>query len=251
MLGYETDAENACEHSVCYTLARADQKKEIAVDTSWTRVSYSQFGEDAVLQAYLRNKAYNESGDQLSYTKNGFYVDIGCFHPEWISNSRWLFEQGWRGINVDATPGVKELFDSVRPQDTNLHCAISNRNGYANFYSFGPHSVMNTLGPEDGSAPEGAEIVKVQTMTLETLLDKHMPTGIPIDLLSVDAEGHDMEVLASNNWKKYRPELILVELHGGGIESIISSDIYKFMVSNSYSMYAWTPPTLLFTRVGQ
>jgi FkbM family methyltransferase len=225
--------------------------KEIAVEPSWTRTSYSQFGEDAVIQAYLRDKAYSECGDQLNYKKDGFYVDIGCYHPHFISNSRWLFEQGWRGINVDATPGVKEVFDAARPHDTNLHCAISDRDGYANFYSFGPHSVMNTLGPDNGSPPDGAEIVKVPTMTLESLFDKYLPMELAIDLLSVDAEGHDLDVLTSNNWQKYRPELILVELHGNDINVIIASDLYRFVINNGYSMYAWTPPTLLFSRVGQ
>lgn len=212
----------------------------------WIRTSYSQFGEDAVIQAYLRGQAYGLSGDQLAYKRDGFYVDIGCFHPELISNTMWLHEQGWRGINIDATPGVKEVFDTVRPDDINLHLAMSDRDGEISFYSFGPHSVLNTV--DASSRSPSAETVIVPAMRLDTMLNAYLPAGRSVDILSIDVEGHDLQVLGSGNWEQHRPDLVLVEHHETNIGAICASEVHSFMVSKGYALYAWTPPTLIFKR---
>jgi hypothetical protein len=59
-----------------------------------------------------------------------------------------------------------------------------------------------------------AKKVKVKAMPLEKILDGYISKETVINFLSVDCEGHDIEVLASNNWTKYRPEVVLVEDHG-------------------------------------
>ena len=46
--------------------------------------------------------------------------------------------------------------------------------------------------------------------------------------MSVDAEGHDLEVLKSNYWSKYRQFLILVE------SNIKTKDILNYMKENGY-----------------
>ena len=42
--------------------------------------------------------------------KNGFYVDIGAYHPKRYSNTHHFYIRGWRGINVDPTPGSMRAF---------------------------------------------------------------------------------------------------------------------------------------------
>ena len=51
---------------------------------------YSQFGEDKILNELI-------SKDFI----NGFYVDVGCFHPKKHSNTYMLFKRGWYGVNID------------------------------------------------------------------------------------------------------------------------------------------------------
>ena len=213
----------------------------------WT--SYSQFGEDAVIQAYLRGRAHETHGDQTKFRRDGFYVDVGAFHPTSLSNTLWLYEQGWNGINVDATPGVKEMFDLERIRDTNLHLAISDKDGPVTFYSYG-HSVLNTLESTKVNWSQNPAMVQVEALTLASLLDTYLPQGKQVDILSVDVEGHDLLVLRSNNWEKYRPELVLAELHEKSIEAITESELYRFMVGNGYTLHAWTQPTLIFRRTG-
>jgi hypothetical protein len=37
--------------------------------------------------------------------KSGFFIDIGAHHPFRYSNTYMFYKKGWRGINIDATPG--------------------------------------------------------------------------------------------------------------------------------------------------
>lgn len=67
-----------------------------------------------------------------------------------------------------------------------------------------------------------------------------------IDFMSIDVEGMDLDVLKSNNWNKYRPEIILVEILDNSLSKLKSSDVNKFMESCGYEMYAKAVNTVLF-----
>ena len=54
-----------------------------------SKLSYSHYGEDMIL-----NHIFGER-------KTGFYADVGCYHPKWFSNTKKLYDKGWRGINID------------------------------------------------------------------------------------------------------------------------------------------------------
>ena len=70
---------------------------------------YSQFGEDKILSELIPTN-FN----------NGFYVDVGCFHPKKHSNTYMLFKRGWKGINIDMEKDKIETFDLARPLDYNF-----------------------------------------------------------------------------------------------------------------------------------
>ena len=53
--------------------------------------SYSQKGEDLIILSYFKG---------LKIEK-GIYLDIGCFHPVWISNTHLLHKNNWTGYAVD------------------------------------------------------------------------------------------------------------------------------------------------------
>ena len=59
--------------------------------------------------------------------KSGFYVDVGAHSPKYLSNTYYFYKQGWRGINIEPTPGRIRMFERVCPRDTNLALAISDR----------------------------------------------------------------------------------------------------------------------------
>ena len=52
------------------------------------------------------------------------------------------------------------------------------------------------------------------------ILYQYWPLNRPINLLNVDVEGHEIEVFLSNNWEKYVPEWIIIEVFHTSIESL-------------------------------
>jgi len=170
---------------------------------AYGRRSYAQEGEDLILAQIFAGQA------------RGFYVDVGAHHPQRFSNSYRLYRLGWRGINIDATPGSMALFWRLRPRDINLELAVAERPGELPLYRF-TEPALNTLdaGLARARAAAGALPLPpsaVAALPLATILARHLPPGQPIDLLSVDVEGLDVAVLRSNDWSRFRPRCVLVE----------------------------------------
>ena len=58
------------------------------------------------------------------------------------------------------------------------------------------------------------EKIAIPTLPLAEVLERHLPPGQTIDFMNVDVEGHDLEVLESNDWQRFRPKVIVVEDEG-------------------------------------
>ena len=65
-------------------------------------------------------------------------------------------------------------------------------------------------------------------------LDKYLPKGQTIDFISIDVEGLDYNVLLSNDWEKYQPQIILVE-ENVNVDELGNSPIYQFLKSKGYT----------------
>ena len=165
--------------------------------------SFSQTGEDLILDFYLRD------------IHNGFFVDIGTNHPVYLNNTYLLYKKGWSGVCVEPSPLAGKFIRLVRPRDTVVQAGIGKVEGSMEFFVFDPDTI-STFSEEEAKEYQklGHRLVateKVEVMTLEKLLDRYSK-GREVDLLSVDVEGLDMEVLQSNNWGKYRPKVVVVEV---------------------------------------
>jgi FkbM family methyltransferase len=205
--------------------------------------SYSQYGEDSVARAYFDAKP----------RASGFYVDIGAHHPTKYSNTYFFYRRGWSGINIDATPGSMGFFREIRPRDINLEIAVGAGAGELTFFVFDDHALENTANPEHAAALAAQHgttprRVPVRMRPLSDVLAEHLPATTTIDLLSVDVEGLDVDVLRSNDWDRFRPELILVESFATGIEDVLQTEVYGLMRQHEYRLYAWAPWTLFFVR---
>ncbi|MFN2202562.1 MAG: FkbM family methyltransferase, partial [Caldilineaceae bacterium] len=148
--------------------------------------------------------------------QDGFYVDVGAYQPKRFSNTYHFYQRGWRGINIDATPGAMSLFNKQRSRDTNLEIAVSSEPQNLTFYMFNEPAV-NTFDSDlaEERRQPGKYVmvgqVTIATRRLDDILDEYLPPGQQIDILAIDVEGYDMQVLLSNDWKRYRPSLVLIE----------------------------------------
>jgi hypothetical protein len=86
---------------------------------------------------------------------------------------------------------------------------------------------------------------KIQSMGLNHLFEKHLPEGQEISFLSVDAEGHDLEILKSNNWTKYKPKAIVVEIHEPNFHSLGKNEVIQFLEGKGYVIYSWLNPSVI------
>ena len=173
--------------------------------------------------------------DYFKDKKNGFYVDVGCYHPIHRNNTYLLHKKNWNGINIDTSQFSIDLFDYMRPKDLNYHCAISNKNEIIKlFYQKELSQISTTEKGQAESVFQGNIKEKdIQAFTLDEILSKDKYNNSKIDLLDVDVEGADLKVLKGLSFDKFKPELVCVEIHENEIKK---SDIYNFLIHKNYEL---------------
>jgi len=88
--------------------------------------------------------------------------------------------------------------------------------------------------------------VVLQPRPLAAILNEHVPAGTAIDLLNVDVEGADLDVLESNDWTRFRPTYILVELLGTDFDQAEQHTVGGYLKSLGYRLIAKCFNTALF-----
>ncbi len=207
--------------------------------TGFSRKSYSQEGEDLILHRIFERK------------QHGFFVDIGAHHPKRFSNTYLFYKRGWRGINIDATPGSMLPFKRIRNEDINLEIPISSVSQTLDYYMFEDHAI-NSFSKEmsedriKNSSIKFIGIKKLSTKPLSEVLDNYLPAEKEIDFFSIDVEGLDYDVLISNNWNKYKPKIIAVEIAYQTVDEILKHRVSILLGGYGYSLFAKTYNTCIF-----
>ena len=88
--------------------------------------------------------------------------------------------------------------------------------------------------------------INVQMKTLRYIFEKYILSEKNIDLLNIDVEGFELEVINSNDWEKYRPKYVLIEIHKYDAQNIYKDEIVKRMKDFDYSIKSIMPVTVLF-----
>lgn len=202
-------------------LAKAVVKRALGLRPGAT-VSFSSCGEDMVIRHLLGTTA-----------GEGFYLDVGAWHPTQASNTYHFYRLGWNGITVEPQPSYHELHRRVRPRDISLQVSI------------GDSCRTDVLRiPASGSAMAGFDplyghddVVKIDTkvVTLSALLTEYLPQHLGIDFMSIDVEGAELEVLASNDWSRWRPRVICVESSTANRTAVEGT-----LIRHGYEIVGWT-----------
>ncbi len=164
----------------------------------------------------------------LSYTQNledyhlslafagqptGFYIDVGGGHPIADNVSMWFYERGWSGLVVEPQAPLAALYPRLRPRDI-VFCGLVGREaGDVDFHVFDKlHGLSTTVQRHaDGAKVWNAEYrtERRPIVNLAELCARH-GTG-EIDFLKIDVEGAEADVLAGNDWQRYRPKVVVAE----------------------------------------
>jgi hypothetical protein len=93
------------------------------------------------------------------------------------------------------------------------------------------------------------QTIAVSTRTLASLLAEYVPPGQRVNLLTVDTEGSDLEVLRSNDWSRFRPEMIIAEdLNQYRLLDIGESDVVRFLEGVQFEAVAKTMNSIFFVE---
>lgn len=189
-------------------------------------IHYSQEGEDIGLVRMLGS------------SQKGFFVDVGAHHATRFSNTYALYRKGWRGVNIDATPGSMDSFNRIRPEDINLEIAVSDRNEKLAFSIF-KEGALNTFDSvlANSYVAGGWELngtVELSVRPLADIFAEYLPAGQKIDLLSIDVEGEDLAVLRSNNWEKYCPDTIVIEALDTPLAALYAHPAITFLTDKGF-----------------
>jgi FkbM family methyltransferase len=141
--------------------------------------------------------------DALEWRPNGMFIELGGNDGLQQSNSFLLErELGWRGILIEAVPELAAEAARNRPHATIVCAAVSSASHFG-IASMDEQDLVSKMSTTPGR-------LLVATTTLSTIVDQ-VTSGEPPDLLSIDVEGHEIDVLEGLDLTRHRPRWILVE----------------------------------------
>jgi FkbM family methyltransferase len=198
------------------------------------KTSYAAMGEDLIVGALLR--------DVLKIEKPT-YLDIGAADPVAVNNTYLLYTQGSRGVLVEPNPTYVERLRAVRPGDVVVGAGIGGGEAReADYYVIKDKPMLNTFSFETAelrrrNGDQVERVMKMPLVPVMAVIAEHL-TAAP-DLLSIDAEGMDLEITQSLDLTKYRPPVICAETKGP-TATHESTPLAQYLVTKGYIVTAGT-----------
>ena len=111
----------------------------IIVDEKFSNFSYAQAGEDMILRYLFNDKKIREIT----------YLDLGTNHPISHNNTIWFYNQGHKGVCIEANKTLSPILKQMRPNDVIINAAVAAKScKEADFYIFDSHAI-STLNPKE------------------------------------------------------------------------------------------------------
>lgn len=145
--------------------------------------------------------------------KKPLYIDIGAHHPVFGNNTYLLYKKGGHGVLVEPNKDLCEKIKNKRPRDICLNGGAGRNDGEEIFYAF-PRDTRSTFSKQQAEEWEKTSgqkptIQKHLTFSLNTIVKKYF-SNTDIDLVSIDAEGYDVEIISGFDFEK-RPKVFCIE----------------------------------------
>lgn len=185
--------------------------------------SYSQHGEDAIVQRLVGSSA-NPS--------THCYVDVGANHPTHISNTYLFYRNGFSGVLIEPTITFAPLYKMYRKRDIYVAIGCCQTPGLLPLYEQAG-SVMNSF--ESAREAVSRKTSYVPVFPLDSILP--LLGGKRIMLLSVDCEGFDLEVLLSGAELLKESENVIVECgdHVSAIARVLDAAKFSLVAETKHN----------------
>ncbi len=189
--------------------------------------TYSQHGEDAHLLSELTRTAGRNVGDV-------FYVDVGAGHPTRLSNTYLLYRHGAKGIVIEPNRELLRQHRFFRKRDIHLPIGCGSTAGLGRFHVSATPVLSSFCENEiQGGKIRGMKILREEYVPIFPLdaVMREFPC-IRIDVLSIDAEGLDLDVLKGAGETLRHTVLLVVEANSPEEEEgIINHLAGRFVLS--------------------
>lgn len=191
-------------------------------------VSYSQFGEDLLLQEIL---GYERT--------NVFYIELGAYQPINKSNTYIFYKRGGRGICVEPNPIAKRLWSKFRPRDIFVNTGVTG--GVSCEMRYNTDGVGGGTNHFSHESKRGSAAL-IELSNIRELIAKFLPTGQAVDFLTVDCGGMDLSILESFPFDEVRPRVIAVE----DFDLSGNSPMHRYLQSQGYRFASLAKITKIF-----
>lgn len=170
-----------------------------------------------------------------------FFVEVGANDPHERSQTWHLEQAGWTGVLIEPQPDLAEKLRTTRKAKVFAVACSSPANAGRTlpFHVAGPLSGLDRDRLAPGTKPEA--VIEVPVRTLDSVLEE---AGAPegFDFLSIDVEGHEIEVLSGFDMRRWRPRLILLEDHVGTLAKHHFLKAAGYRIVRRYENNGWYVP---------
>lgn len=167
----------------------------------------AQNGEDKVLLLDFCDK------------KSGFCVEVGAYNGIDMSNTFFFEKLGWKCLLVEADPEMAKLCQRNRPEAIVVNCAAVSPGSpsQVRFQIAEDVKAMSSIALDDNSRRRitgysgklAIHEITIPARTLDSILEESK--FIAIDFISIDVEGHELDVLKGFDIMRWKPRVVLVE----------------------------------------
>ncbi len=159
----------------------------------------------------------------------GLFVEVGANDPFERSQTWHLEQAGWTGVLIEPQPDLAHKLRAARTAKVfAVACSSPDKADRAlPLHIAGPLSALDRDRMAPGAVPEA--LIQVPIRTLDSILEEAgVPTGF--EFLSIDVEGHELEVLSGFDLARWRPMLILLEDHVADLAK------HRFLIGAGYRL---------------
>lgn len=146
----------------------------------------------------------------------GVLVEVGAGHPINISISKYFRNSKWKIISIEPIPEQCDEFRKMGLPILEYACCSEDRGNTT--FKVSPNFLCCSgleikYSGDFGWTESDFKTIDVQAMTLNTILKKHHPEINEIDVLTVDAEGFEIEVMNGFDLMRFNPKIVCIEGH--------------------------------------
>jgi FkbM family methyltransferase len=186
---------------------------------------YSQNNEDQIILDYLNNKNIVV----------GSVLEIGANDGKTLSNSLAFIERGWKAFLIEPNDKAYEALKKMHEGNEKVktyNFGIATSSGKIKYFESGQllgtkdHSLVSCIDEAETHRWKGVVNFKESEalfLTWEDFLDNDNLSKEVFTFISIDAEGHDWNILRQIDLQKHKCEVLCVEWNGNkAMESIFT-----------------------------